>query len=84
MPKKGGPPFSVMEYIKMNKVDPLYNKVRTAEYLAVSKKTIDNWVRVNKFPKPDLILGDRPMWKLSTINLYIIEKQEEQRQRLCG
>lgn len=65
--------------------DPRYSKAQVCEYIAVDNTTLDKWVAADKFPKPDLYLGRNPRWKLSTINAYLEQKEQEYKeQQLCG
>lgn len=65
--------------------DPLYSKAQTCGYISIDDRTLDRWVNLNKFPKPDLYLGRYPRWKLSTINAYLEQKRQEcQEKQLCG
>jgi len=51
--------------------DPLYDRNKTSDYISLNITTLDKWVSNKKFPKPDLKIGKKPMWKLSTINKFI-------------
>lgn len=51
--------------------DPLYDRNKTSNYISLDITTLDKWVSSKKFPQPDLKIGRKPMWKLSTINKFI-------------
>ncbi|OCG45666.1 hypothetical protein A9G34_00775 [Gilliamella sp. Choc4-2] len=63
--------------------DPRYSKAQVCSYLGeLDQTTLDKWVAKEKFPKPDLYLGRHPRWKLSTINAYLAQKEQEYQS--CG
>jgi len=63
--------------------DPRYSKTQVCNYIGgIDQTTLDKWVASEKFPKPDLYLGRHPRWKLSTINTYLLKKEQEC--QLCG
>lgn len=63
--------------------DPRYSKTQVCNYIGgIDQTTLDKWIASEKFPKPDLYLGRHPRWKLSTINTYLLKKEQEC--QLCG
>ncbi|OCF97130.1 hypothetical protein A9G08_09830 [Gilliamella sp. wkB195] len=62
--------------------NPLYNKAQVCAYISIDDRTLDRWVSAAKFPKPDLYLGRHPRWKLSTVNAYLFQKEEQYQS--CG
>ena len=62
--------------------NPLYNKAQVCAYISIDDRTLDRWVASDKFPKPDLYLGRHPRWKLSTVNAYLFQKEEQYQS--CG
>lgn len=65
----------------LNNPDPLYDRAKVSNYLSIDETTLDKWIALEKFPTPDLRLGRKPAWKLSTINRHIDKLQQEQ--QLC-
>ncbi|WP_176701908.1 helix-turn-helix transcriptional regulator [Gilliamella sp. GillExp13] len=48
----------------------------------LDQTTLDKWVAKGEFPRPDLYLGRHPRWRLSTINAYLAQKEQEYQS--CG
>lgn len=67
---------------KLIEENPLYNKAQVCAYISIDDRTLDRWVASDKFPKPDLYLGRHPRWKLSTVNAYLFQKEEQYQS--CG
>lgn len=58
--------------------DPRYSKAQVCAYMGgLDQTTLDKWVAAAKFPKPDLYLGRHPRWKLSTVNAYLSQKEQQ-------
>ncbi len=45
-----------------------------AERLAVSRRTLFNWIQADKFPSHDLELGGVKRWRLSTVAAWETER----------
>jgi hypothetical protein len=45
--------------------------------LGVSRRTIERERSAGRFPKPDLFIGRRPMWKPTTIRLWIEDQSRK-------
>ncbi|OCG58756.1 hypothetical protein A9G37_06600 [Gilliamella sp. GillExp13] len=63
--------------------DPRYSKSQVCGYMGgLDQTTLDKWVAKGEFPRPDLYLGRHPRWRLSTINAYLAQKEQEYQS--CG
>ncbi|OCG10834.1 hypothetical protein A9G09_12030 [Gilliamella sp. wkB292] len=62
--------------------DPRYTKAQVCAYVGnLDLSTLDKWIAAKKFPKPDLYLGRQPRWKLSTVNFYLEQKEQEYQEK---
>ncbi len=58
--------------------DHRYSKAQACAYMSgLDQTTLDKWVALAKFPKPNLYLGRDLIWKLSTVNAYLSQKEEQ-------
>lgn len=63
--------------------DPLYDRTKASNYISLDITTLDKWIAAQKFPQPDLKMGRKPMWRLSTINKFINALQWDQETLGC-
>ncbi|MHB0881664.1 hypothetical protein ACYCSE_17325 [Paenibacillus sp. SEL1] len=58
------------EVIRGNKIPPLLGSKEVAEYLEVDPKNMHHTRKTRFFPEPDLLVGTRPFWFKTTIQMY--------------
>jgi predicted DNA-binding transcriptional regulator AlpA len=61
--------------------DPLLDAKARRAYLSASEMTLWRWAQDFGFPPPDVVIGRRRFWLLSTIDRWLAQRIDAHKQR---